>query len=242
MEVDRYHFDTIGSTNSWAKEHASELDKNKMSVITASTQTGGYGRFKRKWVSPPGVNIYATFFFRIDAEHPDLINVPQVLSFSVMSLLEESGVDVKIKWPNDILIEGKKVSGFLCETSRYPSYTEVILGVGININMERDALDAIDKPATSLKVVTGKSWDVKEIISSLEERFCENLELFLEQGLSPFYLYLKDNLAFVEEPIRIEDSVAVWNGTLKDLNPDGSIAILLDDGTIKDLYSGEISC
>src|SRR5690348_7786351 len=111
------HFDTIDSTNTWAKQHASSLDPEVLTCITTQAQTAGRGRFSRKWISPKGKNICATLYFTVPQDYPHVANLAQLLSLSCVQVLKSRGFDPQIKWPNDILLEKKKVGGVLCETT-----------------------------------------------------------------------------------------------------------------------------
>lgn len=110
------HFDTIDSTNTWSKRHTGEWAPEGVTLVTASKQTSGRGRFKRTWISPPDVNIYATFCFWFDPKRNDVGHIPQLLALAGASTLMQQGFLPKIKWPNDLLLNGKKVAGILCET------------------------------------------------------------------------------------------------------------------------------
>lgn len=198
MEVVSRHFSSIDSTNNWAKEHLGEFDKNKIMIITADGQTGGRGQFNRKWMSPPGKNIYTTFCFFMETGRADVVNIPQVLAISVVKVLEGIGLDAKIKWPNDMLISGKKVGGILCETSTVDNKLGIVLGLGLNVNMEAEWLDKIDQPATSLSLEKGSLVDKEDLFQTLAEVFVFNLEIFLKDGFAPFQRTLDGYLKNME--------------------------------------------
>src|SRR4051812_30203915 len=112
MKMNLYHFEIIPSTNTWAKENTEKFDPAVLTVITANGQTGGRGRFKRLWHSPSGLNIYVTFCFFLGSEFfntHSIGHVPQLLALSTAFCLEEFGFNPSLKWPNDILLSGKKV-------------------------------------------------------------------------------------------------------------------------------------
>ena len=106
--VKHLHFKQIDSTNTWAKQHTDQWASKGVTLITASEQTAGRGRFKRRWESPPDVNIYATFCFWFDLHRTDLGHIPQILALASAQTLEMLGFFPKIKWPNDVLLGGKK--------------------------------------------------------------------------------------------------------------------------------------
>jgi BirA family biotin operon repressor/biotin-[acetyl-CoA-carboxylase] ligase len=176
--------DIVDSTNTYAKIHAAEFPAGEITCITAEEQTAGRGRYQRKWISPPGVNIYATFFFKLPKQIPDLTHLAQLMTFSFAQVLIQAGLHPKIKWPNDILLNGKKVSGVLCETEFGAQEVDIFLGIGINVNWE--TLSPIDQPATSLLLETGKKWDRDALLNKLQKRFEGDLGKFKKGGFAPF--------------------------------------------------------
>src|SRR3989339_1701180 len=108
--INYIHFQSIDSTNTWAKNHASTLDPQKITCITAHEQTAGRGRFQKKWISPKGENLYCTFFFTVPIGSSFIPNLGQILSISACKLFTHLGFPAQIKWPNDLLISGKKIA------------------------------------------------------------------------------------------------------------------------------------
>lgn len=175
MKVIRKHFRTVHSTNSWAKEHKNEFAQDQLTLITVDEQTAGRGRFDRVWVSPPGQNVYASFCFFVPGPCQGAINISQMLAVPAVRTLEQLGVEAQIKWPNDLMIENKKVAGILCETTPVGDKTCVIIGIGINVNMSVEQLAQIDQPATSLMVEKGCEFLVEKVISILSDQFYQDL-------------------------------------------------------------------
>jgi BirA family biotin operon repressor/biotin-[acetyl-CoA-carboxylase] ligase len=240
MEIVRHHFETIGSTNTWAKENAAQLDKTKLTLVTASGQTAGRGRFKRHWESPAGQNIYATYCFFIEKHHA-VGNIPQIMAISAAEVLSDYQFDPQLKWPNDVLLTKKKAVGILCETTPLSDQLCMILGIGMNVNMTQEILDAIDQPAASMSSVSGKQWNVEEVLEALTKKFVRNLEAFFEEGFLPFYKRYTDFMKLDSTAkIRFHDNRAVWEGTIESIGTDGSLNMKLQDGTIRKFVCGEI--
>lgn len=168
QEVKRVHFDKIDSTNTWGKQNANSLERDMVTLITAEEQTSGRGRFKRKWESPPGQNIYATFCFFTKKPLASIGSVSQLAAQAVAKTLEEHGLKPTLKHPNDVLLSGKKVSGILCETTPLDMLC-VLVGIGLNVNMPADALQKIDQPATSLLAESGFNYDIEKLLASLQK-------------------------------------------------------------------------
>jgi BirA family biotin operon repressor/biotin-[acetyl-CoA-carboxylase] ligase len=256
MELTRVHFASIDSTNTWAKQNAHTLAPDKITLVTADTQTAGRGRFKRKWVSPAHQNVYATFCFFIGREQLAILgNIPQVLALSTVELLQELGFHPRLKWPNDVLLSGKKVAGILCETTTVAGVEGidgrlcVVVGIGLNVNMPKELLDEIDQPATSLLVESGdgeegnKEHDVEAVIEGLQEHFVKNLERVLLDGFEPFLeVYRKVVATSPTKILRFHDNQTLWEGIFHSVNADGSLNLELcgPEKQVKRFIAGEI--
>lgn len=241
MQIKRIHFETIDSTNNWAKTHTAELDPTALTFITADEQTAGRGRFTRSWSSPKKCNILATFVFFLEHLRDDIGNIPQILALSALQSLKESRLPLKIKWPNDINLYEKKLGGILCEISQTNSHWGVIAGIGLNINMPQESLKKIDRPAASLLSETGQSWDLEALTHQLSTQFEENLTTFLKEGFAPFYpLFTQALLHQKNDSLRFHDFQKIIEGKFSQINPDGSLNLTLPDGTLKRCTSGEL--
>lgn len=234
------HFDVIDSTNSWTKKNASTLDPNELTCITALEQTAGRGRFERKWHSPKGQNIYATLFFCLPLNSPYIINLGQILSISCITILKKKGFHPQIKWPNDILLEGKKVAGILCETVCFEDRIGIALGIGINVNMRQELLEMIDQPATSLAQLSGQTWALEQVTEPILKQFIEDLNILESQGFEPFRKTYEDLLAFKGKTITCNDGQRTIKGICHSINACGRLNLLLPDGTIQTVSAGEV--
>lgn len=242
MDLNRHHFASIDSTNSWAKQHAHEFPLNELTLITADTQTAGRGRFNRQWISPPKQNLYATFCFFLDKIRPDIHNISQVMAIAASKTLESFGFQPMIKWPNDILITNKKIGGILTEIVSVATHLCIIVGIGINVNMPIEALVKINQPATSLMAISGIPVETGDILGKLQRQFMHDLELFLNEGFFTFIPYYRQHF-FIKPgtPAKIHDGTAILEGVFHMINDDGSLSIQLADGTIKKCLAGELN-
>lgn len=236
------HFDTIDSTNTWTKKNASTLDPNELTCITALEQTAGRGRFGRKWVSPKGQNIYATLYFCLERSCPYICNLGQILSLSCITVLKKNGFQPQIKWPNDILLNSKKVAGILCETVSFEDRIGIVLGIGINTNMRQDLLDMVDQPATSLTQLSGQTWTLEQIIEPVLTQFIKDLEKLKSEGFAPFRETYEELLAYKGKTITCNDGPGTVKGICHSVNTEGRLNVLLPDGEMKTLSAGEIKC
>lgn len=234
------HLTSADSTNTWAKEHVKDLDSNRITRITTSEQTHGRGRLKREWLSPKDQNIYLTYFFSFPKRFETVAHLTQFFSVTLSRLLQHYALTPSIKWPNDLLIDEKKIGGILCETIDMGPFLGVILGVGININMPPDTLETIDQPATSFFNELSKTFTLDPIIEKLDDLFLEDLKLFKEEGFTPFH---DTYLALLEQkryPIQLKQNGQNMIGEFHSLNPDGRLNILLPSGEIRSVSTFDI--
>lgn len=240
QNIEHLHFETINSTNTWAKLNANTFNPDKITYITADVQTAGRGRFNRVWVSPKGKNILVTFFFTLPKQSPLLSFVGEVLGLSCASLLERQGFSPKIKWPNDILLEGKKVAGILGESVTLDHYIGVVVGIGVNVNMEQESLDTVGQPATSLAVLTGRTFSVQELLEHLVHQYTADLAILKEKGFSPFHRHFDRLLAYKGTTITCRIGSTSVTGICKEVDLEGRLHLELPSGHIEKISSGEI--
>lgn len=243
MEVVRYHFPKIDSTNTWAKKNIPLLDPTKITLVTADAQTKGRGTKQRTWFSPPSLNLYESFCFFLDSNHQQRIrSLPQILALTTADTLTSLGFSPQLKWPNDLLLNSKKVAGILCETTPVGDHRLVILGIGLNINMPSDLLEEIKRPATSLLAESGKMYDVKKVQYRLEKTFIPSMQIFLKEGFAPFLSRYQQYLMFSpHQKLLLSRAKQPIEGLFHAINPDGSLSLLLPNGQMKTVYSGEIN-
>lgn len=181
--MDILNFKELDSTSVWARKNLKDLEDFK--IISADVQTEGHGQFERKWYSTAqnGGNIYISIVLKPEnIEH--LNELTRYTSYIGAKTLEEYGVKPKFKFPNDILIEGKKIAGILAESVFIGSeFKGVIVGIGINLNLTKDDVQHIDIPATSLFLETGKNINKDSFLEKLIANFKREYDEFLENGL-----------------------------------------------------------
>jgi len=176
-------FETLDSTNNYAKEHLESLADR--SVIVADIQTAGRGRNQTKWLSHIPNNLYISIvlkpFQKLTPEsHIEKISLE--MADAIVQILNQFDVKAEIKLPNDILVDGKKIAGMLTETEvQGKTLKGVILGVGVNLNMTQSELDQIDQPATALNLLVKKETDHQQFLKDLLTHFFKNYEVLLKR-------------------------------------------------------------
>jgi len=239
FNIDHYNFETLYSTNTWALQNFVKFNKQNLTVITAKEQSYGRGRLNHKWESPADSNIYTTFCLFIANKNISICNIPQILAISCAEILSELSLDTQLKWPNDILINNKKVAGILCETKQLDDTLFVATGIGLNINLSSSIINSLEKPATSLLVETGVTHNIESIRVLLEEKFHKNITLFLKEGFDPFYEKFNKKMYSPDE-IQFNDNTSIVKGKALTLNSDGSLNLETHDGEVRTFHYGEI--
>ncbi len=244
MKIKRYHFEVIDSTNTWAKANAKLFKQSELTLVTAARQTLGKGRLGRTWHSPAGQNIYATFCFFMDPQRKDIGNLPQIMALSAAEILALEGFEPKLKWPNDILLNNKKVGGILTETSLEGEQLFIALGIGLNVNMLPEEAVEIERPVTSLlmeSIETGKIFVVDELLQKLAKNFQDKLQKFYSDGFTPFLESYRNRIVHsLHGELSFRDSQKTWVGYFEKINPDGSLMMKLPNGELKAFIAGEL--
>ncbi len=239
MKVNHVHFATIESTNRWAMEHAATFNPLVLTVITASEQTAGYGRLGRSWLSPANENLYATFCLSLPLTCKDYSLLTFVMALAAAELLKENGLSAHIKWPNDLMINEKKIAGILCESKVINDERFLALGIGLNVNITAETLKALQRPATSMSVETNQRFDLNLLLELLTHHFLSHLEIFLTKGFVPFVIAIRCYMQ-IGQFIRFSHGNHLFEGTIQQFNDDGSLCLLLSDGSERLFFSGEI--
>ena len=174
-------FDTISSTNDYLLRK--EKNKNKdIKICIAEEQTKGRGRRGKSWISPKFKNIYFSLSSYLEKE--DLSGLSIAVALSVNKVLSKINVMSLIKWPNDLLVGNKKICGILIETAKVGELTKVVIGIGINVNMEYSEL--IDQEWTSIKLEKKQSVDRNSIITEMINQLCITLNKFEQEEFEYF--------------------------------------------------------
>lgn len=177
------HFDELNSTSVYAHQHLEEL--TNFDVVSCDLQTQGHGQFERVWYSSHqnGGNIYISIILK-PKNISHLNEFTRYIALCAAKTLKRYGLEPEFKFPNDILIKGRKIAGFLAETEFIGQTLKgVIAGCGINLNLDGDELKNIDIPATSIFNETGKQVDKNEFLEVFLSDFKQDYDDFLENGL-----------------------------------------------------------
>lgn len=231
------YFPGLPSTMDTARNEALK-GAEEGTVVIAGEQTGGRGRLKRVWLAPEG-NIALSVIL-----HPDIKALPclvMIASLAVVQSIESvAGVKADIKWPNDVLIGGKKVGGILIENEvRGNRVAFSIVGIGINIDLTATDYKEIADTATSLKKESGKDNLQLKIIRSLLTEF-DKLYLQLPDR-KEIYEAWRDRLATLGKKVRAQSGSRVIEGTAESVDEEGTLTIRGKDGKLTKVVAGDVT-
>lgn len=233
--------DSIDSTNRFLKE---SLPVEGIHLCCAETQTHGQGRFGRQWYSPRNENIYCSSRWPINTTPSRLSGLSLVVSLAVIETLHDIGLTspLKIKWPNDILWNGKKLSGCLIEVVVKPSaQTSIIIGIGLNVHSKTADHPLPNKPWCSLKDITGQHHNRNAIIGSLMNHLHSTLEQFMSHGFAYFLQKWERFDALQGHRIQLTDLKESFCGMAIGVDLKGNLIVLDDERETRVVSSGEAS-
>lgn len=242
MKYKKYFFETLSSTNDKAKELA--LDEEEGTVIIAEEQTKGRGRFGRSWFSSKGKDILLSIIVKPNLDPTGMQKIVLIAAAAVNMALKDIGIDSQIKWPNDIIIDGKKVGGILMEaTISGDKVTYGVLGIGINVNQEiNDIPNELKNKSTSLRIVTNKKIDREELMEFLLDRFREYYMDYKDRGnIEDVIDICRENSAIIgREVFIIQGNNGTRKGFVIDINMNGELLVDFPQGLEK-ISSGQVS-
>lgn len=233
------YFDKITSTSDWLKEKAEVLPFEVLTIARAGEQTQGRGRLDRKWISYPEANLYMSCAFSLPKPLLLPYQLGSLVAISSVQTLDASAISVKLKWPNDLLSAGKKLGGILVEALALPGRCVYVLGIGLNINAQRDHLP-LDRPATSLFLETGKYFSVEKVAAQLSQQILLDLNRYFSQGFSAFYGSFTEVMAYQPgDSIRFSRSGEIIEGSVFGYTADGALILNTLSGA-QILFAGEV--
>ena len=231
------HYLKLSSTMAIAREEAL-AGAVEGTVIIAEEQTAGKGRLERQWVSPRGSIALSVILYPNPSDLPSLI---MVASLAVVKAIESvTGLKPQIKWPNDILINGKKVCGILVESGiRDRNRTYAVIGIGINVNVETGSIGEVLLPATSLSDEMGREVSRPELVKRLLVEM-ERLYL-LAQDNGVVYQEWRDSLETLGKRVRASSGGVVYEGIAESVERNGSLMIRCRDGSLRRFAAGDVT-
>ena len=232
----------VHSTNSYALEYLSSFEDK--TVIYTPHQTLGRGRYNRRWICDDSENVYMSIVLKPKKENYPYPNLTQYLSLSVCSILEkEFCINANIKWPNDILVDGAKISGILAETGMLNNQIEgIVLGLGLNVNLKQETLNLIDQNATSISVLKNQNYDCEKIVRMICDEFFVNYEKFIDVGFEYIKNEYINRCAFLGQNITIREAEERKKYFAKSIDDDGLLVAIDEQNKECKIITGDVLC
>jgi BirA family biotin operon repressor/biotin-[acetyl-CoA-carboxylase] ligase len=237
-----YHFFKIDSTNRVALQ-LGHADEAHGTVVVAEEQTAGRGRAGRVWHSERASGIYLTVLLRPQISPTDAPLLTLLAGLAARdAIAEQTGMTPDLRWPNDLLLNGKKLGGILTEMHAEPERVRfVIIGIGLNVNHSRMP-DKLQEIATALRIETGRSHSRLELAVKLLGRLENYYNEFLKDGPQT----ILDRFAAVSsfacgKRVRIANARETFTGTTAGLAPNGLLRVKREDGQIETVISGDVT-
>lgn len=231
-----------GSTNVEARKLADNGWRHG-TLVVADSQTFGKGRRGRSWHTPKGTSIAMSFILKpqLEAEYASMLTLVQAMAVA-KSIEEICGLETRIKWPNDILVNEKKVCGILTEMNlEKTEISSVIIGTGINVNQENFPGE-ISEIATSLKIETKSPQSRADLIKRICELFEEYFERFMEtKELSWMLEEYNQRLVSTGRMVRVLDPKGEFVGQALGIQKQGELLVKKESGEVVNVYAGEVS-
>jgi BirA family biotin operon repressor/biotin-[acetyl-CoA-carboxylase] ligase len=234
-----YLFRTIGSTNDEAKLLAESGAPEGLLVI-AEEQTAGRGRAGRSWITPPGHSLAFSLVLRPNLPADRATQLTMLAGLAACNAIEQvTPLQAKLKWPNDVVIAGKKAAGLLLETSlKNDRLDYAVLGLGLNVSLAPPP-EAVDFPATCLKTEAAIEVNRMELLRLILEHL-EKLYPQLGPADTPLYDAWRQRLAFLGEPIIVRTAEGDRSGRLEGVTPQGALILRQETGEDLVVLAGDV--
>lgn len=229
----------IDSTNQYLLDRLNELQSGDACV--AEYQQAGRGRRGRKWFSPFGANLYLSIYWRLEQGPAAAVGLSLVIGIVIAEVLQSLGADkVRVKWPNDLYLQDRKLSGILVElTGKTGDAAQIVSGAGINLAMRRVESDVVNQGWISLQEA-GVSIDRNALAARLIKELRAGLQLFEQEGLAPYLSRWEKLDNFLNRPVKLIIGDKEIFGISRGIDTQGAL-LLEQDGVIKPWVGGEIS-
>lgn len=237
------HFDSIESTNSKAKQLADKGEAHG-TIVISEEQTKGRGRLGRCWTSPKYKGVFMSIILRPELNPVDAAKLTQTAAAAVVKATSELGISTSVKWPNDIVLNHKKVCGILTEmNAELTRINYVVVGLGINVNIEEFEFgEDIKDIATSLKIQTKAPVNRKELVAGILNNFEYLYNRFIDDNdIESSINICRENSAIIGKKIMIIKREKNTEATAINIDDEGRLLVEYTDGKQESLISGEVS-
>lgn len=234
---------STASTNADLAALARKGEAREGLVLVAERQTAGRGRQGRSWFSMPGRCLCFSLLLRPKVAPPLAATMPLAIGSAVADTIAPllAPAKVAVKWPNDILVDGRKICGILCEMGATAEAVDyIVAGIGLNVNLDAaDLPDELAAQATSMSLAAGRKFDLKRLLDALLASLGETYGRWQEHGLEAVRTQLDARDALRGRHVTIRLAGPPLSGTCEGIAASGALLLRLGDGTLREVFSGE---
>lgn len=232
-DIECFTFDSIANTNDYLSQLAF---CTKTQVCITSEQTHGKGQYDRKWISQKDTSIILSIR-HIFPNNTSLSGLSLVVGLALVDVLEQYGIsDLKLKWPNDVYFEDRKLAGILIENSRQGDYQSVIVGLGVNVDCNQNF--QCETPWIDLKQITLMPIDRLNLSQNLINKILEYFDIFKSNGFNEFYTKWVKVDYLLGKQVQHKNKVQLFSGTCLGVDRQG-VLLVETQGGIKPIYSSK---
>jgi BirA family biotin operon repressor/biotin-[acetyl-CoA-carboxylase] ligase len=244
VEKHLHLFSTVGSTNSVLRELAAKGAPEGTTVI-AEEQTAGRGRLGKPWFSPPGVNLYVSVLFRPSIAPREAPGFTFVGPLALADAIEAEGLDATIKWPNDVLVERRKVGGILAECATIENRIDyVLIGFGVNVNIThaalREGLGNSGHAASSLRDCLGREIDRNEFAAALLNQLMAWVAVYRQCGPASLIAAWHDRDILTGRRVEVRGEGPSYEGRVLGVDAEAHLILRDSEGNRRRVLAGEI--
>jgi BirA family biotin operon repressor/biotin-[acetyl-CoA-carboxylase] ligase len=211
-------------------------------VLAALEQTAGHGRFDRHWFSNPGKDLTFSFLMETRADIKQLASLSMAVALGVATALDTFGVHSYTKWPNDLLVKGKKICGIMAKECHGPPLhgEAAVVGVGLNVNMNPEDAKNIDRPVTSTFIETGENYLLKTVLDRILQMLPDWISLWEDEGFSGIRDDWTLRSSCIGKTVTVEQGKHRKTGILMGFGEWGQMLVRSEDGSTHNIWGGEL--
>ena len=236
--------DQLASTNTHLLQSLSKGERLSSGfVIVAREQTAGRGRYQRQWIARANENLTFSFLLITKAAFSQLTSLPIAIALGVSDALKTYRISTRTKWPNDVLIDGAKICGMLLERSdqKQPDGTAIVVGIGLNLNMDATTAALIDRPVTSMRLETGCEYDLEQVLAQVLSSTAPWIDRWENGGFTALRTAWEHRCVYLGEQISVGEGDDVKTGVLEGFGDCGQLLLRGSDGRVREIWAGDVA-
>ncbi len=237
--ADLLTFDSLPSTNAWALTNINELKHGD--VVRAINQTAGRGRFNRIWTAPAGCNLNLSVVINQPVNSIPVTMLLPATAIAIRDALKEFKIEAALKWPNDVMVSGKKIAGILAEIE--PVTNHLIIGIGLNVNIDAQTIATMDfpQPPTSMRAEKDHVFDINSVCNDTLSCLEKTVNDLYKNGIPYISQRWQENDYLKEQTLSVKSEKEVITGKYMGMKKNGQLEIIDQAGENHLFWSGDVT-